>query len=292
MKYTYIAVFSLLFLGACELQGVKTTQVEESEKEAILAEELKSKENSEDNEVRQEQTPEEASDTLRLDNGIVITYFKKGTGKKLQKGDMVKIDYRMKLENGKVYDGNHAIKKPSIPFLVGWNQQTSGWDIALKELRVGDDVDIFLPAEYARGELGIPGLVPPNENNILSIRIIEEFLPMKEGDGIKIWKYDELKEPGDSIGFGDEVYLNYWVSSESNPRYDSSYKKGEVFKLVMGDGNIVPGLYKALYFAREGDRIMVTIPPSEAYGDKGLVDIVKPNESLFYDLQIAKVIKK
>lgn len=291
MKFTYIAILSVVLFSACELQGVKTAEKNDPTEESQL-ENNEEAISSDSITITKEKTPEIASDTLRLDNGITITYFKKGTGKKLKKGDMIKIDYRMKLLDGKVYDGNHMVKKPSIPFLVGWNQQTPGWDIALQELRIGDDVDVFLPAKYARGELGIPGVVPPNADNILSIRIVEEFLPIKEGDGIQIWKYDELKEPGDSIGFEDEVYLNYWVSSESNPRYDSSYKKGEVFKLVMGDGNIVPGLYKALYFGREGDRLLIKIPAKEAYGKKGLVDFVKPNEALFYDVQIAKVIKK
>lgn len=298
MKLRYLSVFALMLLiSSCDLQGVKKTDANELDS---MIEEMMDYNNQGDkkdssknaDESAKDKIIEEASDTLRLDNGIVITYFKKGTGSKLKKGDLVKIDYRMKLEDGKVYDGNHAVKKPFVPFLVGWNQQTSGWDIALKELRIGDDVDILLPAKYARGEAGIPGLVPPNSDNTLSIRIIDKYQPIKEGDGIQIYKYDEKRNPGDSIGFEDEVYLNYWVSSESNPRYDNSYQRGETFKMVMGDGNVVPGLYKALYYGREGDRLMIKIPAKEAYGKKGLHDLVKPNEDVFYDIQIAKVIKK
>ncbi|HLV42351.1 MAG TPA: FKBP-type peptidyl-prolyl cis-trans isomerase [Brumimicrobium sp.] len=287
MKILYTCLLFLFVLMSCDIKGVETS--EENDETEVFVEDSVEKEM--DTVEPQIKTPEKASDTLKLDNGIVITYFKKGTGEKLKKGDMIKIDYRSKLEDGTIYDGNHLVKKTSIPFLVGWNQQTEGWGLAIKELRVGDDVDIFLPSKYARGEKGIKGIVPPNSNNILSLRILEKFEPTVEVDDIQIWKYDELKEPGDSIGFNDEVYLNYWVSSESTPRYDNNYKRGETFNLVMGDGNIVPGLYKALHFGREGDRLMIKIPAKEAYGSKGLLDLVKPNEDIFYDVQIGKVIK-
>jgi len=286
MKILYTCLLFLFVLMSCDIKGVETS--EENDETEVFVEDSVEKEM--DTVEPQIKTPEKASDTLKLDNGIVITYFKKGTGEKLKKGDMIKIDYRSKLEDGTIYDGNHLVKKTSIPFLVGWNQQTEGWGLAIKELRVGDDVDIFLPSKYARGEKGIKGIVPPNSNNILSLRILEKFEPTVEVDDIQIWKYDELKEPGDSIGFNDEVYLNYWVSSESTPRYDNNYKRGETFNLVMGDGNIVPGLYKALHFGREGDRLMIKIPAKEAYGSKGLLDLVKPNEDIFYDVQIGKVI--
>lgn len=294
MRLLLICVALLTFISSCEIKGVSSDNSSEKDEVAEINTEKTIAEIDESNidTLKNSITVDVASDTLKLNNGITITFFKKGKGAKLKKGDVIKIDYRAKLEDGTIYDGNHLIKKPSIPFLVGWNQQTPGWDIAMKELRVGDDVDIFLPAKYARGENGIEGIVPPNANNIISLRIVEKFKPIKEGDGIQIWKYDELEVPGDSIGFGDEVHINYWVSSESTPRYDNSYKRGRPFKLIMGDGNIVPGLYKALYFGREGDRMLIKIPAKEAYGNKGMQGLVKPNEAIFYDIQIAEVKKR
>lgn len=275
---------------SCQLDGVKHNN---ENGEASTSDTVATKSIQIGDSVSEENYSQEiAEDTVLLESGIKITYFKHGKGPLLKKGDMVKIDYRLRLEDSTVYDGNHLIKKPYVPFMVGWNQQTPGWDIALKKLRIGDDVDIFLPAKYARGEKGIKGVVPPNSNNILSIRILDYLQPTKEVDDIVIWKYDEWKKPGDSIGFKDEVTIDYWVSSESSPRYDNSYKRGKPFELVMGDGNIVPGLYKALYFARAGDKLFIKIPAKEAYGKKGLTDLVKPNEDLLYDIRIGKVVKR
>lgn len=281
-----ILVWSLLIFSGCQLEGVKEQKVVETELENqndTITTELTS-------DVITKKQP--IGDTIELNEGIRVVYHQKGDGLAISKNDMVKIDYRNKLSDGTVYDGNHLIQKSSIPFLVGWNLQTPGWDIALQKLRVGDDVDILIPAKLARGEKGIPGLVPPNEDNILSIRIIDIMSPIKVVDDIRIWKLEEWAEPGDSIKFEDRVSIHYWAHASSRPRYDDSYRKGIPFELVMGDGNIVPGLYKALHFGREGDKLMIHIPAKEAYGNKGLKDLVAPGDDLLYDIKIVSVEKR
>ncbi|MDX1651945.1 MAG: FKBP-type peptidyl-prolyl cis-trans isomerase [Brumimicrobium sp.] len=287
MRYLFV-LLTLVLLESCEVEGVRETTDNTADSLLNVSKEAK------DNVLPQKDTSlieEKEIEALTLDNGIKITWYKKGKGRPVKKNDLIKIDYRNKLEDGTVYDGNHLIRRPYIPFFVGWNQQTPGWDLALNHLRVGDDVDIFIPANLARGEKGIKGLVPPNANNILSMRVLEIMEPTKVVDGIKIWKVAERKNPGDSVDFKDKVFIDYWVSSESMPRYDNSYQRNQPFELVMGDGNIVPGLYKALHFAREGDKLMIHIPSAEAYGKKGLPSKVKPGEDILYDLLVTKVIK-
>lgn len=224
-----------------------------------------------------------------LDNGIRIKWFERGSGAEVKRNDLIAIDFRNQLEDGTVYDGNHLIKKTFIPFFVGWNQQTIGWDIALSELRVGDEVEIFIPAKLARGEIGIPGVVPPNANNILLLKVVEKLEPDFTEDNIRVWIVDKMKEGRTEIGYESEVSIHYWVSSETKPRYDNSYKRKLPFDLKMGDGNIVPGLYKALLKGKKGDKMMIHIPSVEAYGTSGLPGLVPKNEDIFYDLIVLDV---
>ncbi len=292
-----IALLSLVtLLFACEIEGVEDESSSKKKGSKRVADSLMNGiEDSTRNADHQGSNTEEKAevrDSLVLESGLKIKWFEHGDGPTLKKGDVIKIDYRNKLKDGTIYDGNHLVKKPYLPFVVGWNQQTEGWDIAMQHLRIGDDVDVMIPAHLARGEKGIEGVVPPNADNFLSLRVLDRMKPIKEVDGIKIWKVDEPKTPGDSIEYKDEVYLDYWVSSESSPRYDNSYQRNRPFHLVMGDGNIVPGLYKALHFAREGDKLLIYIPSREAYGEEGLKDLVRPNEDILYDVRIGKVIKQ
>lgn len=291
VSYSLIQLLSLsfLFFSSCELEGVQEQNIAESEE--ILSNQEKDTVTTEHNNEHVENIIP-FGDTVNLKEGIQIVYHRKGDGDKVKNNDLLKIDYRNKLSDGTVYDGNHLIQKSSIPFLLGWNLQTVGWDLALENLRVGDDVDILIPAKLARGEKGIPGVVPPNEDNILSIRILDIIPPTKVVDDIRIWKLEEWAEPGDSIGFEDKVSIHYWAHASSKPRYDDSYRKGRPFELVMGDGNIVPGLYKALHFGREGDKLMIHIPSKEGYGNKGLQDLVAPGDDLLYDIKIVSVEKR
>lgn len=68
----------------------------------------------------------------------------------------------------------------------------------------------------------------------------------------------------DRIEDGVVVSLNYvlTVDGEEIARTD-----GEPMDYLHGAENIVPGLEKALTGKRAGDRITVTLPPSEAYGE-------------------------
>ncbi|MGB0915354.1 MAG: FKBP-type peptidyl-prolyl cis-trans isomerase [Crocinitomicaceae bacterium] len=100
----------------------------------------------------------EVINDIKLESGIRIKWFEHGEGEKLKKGDCISIDYKVAIKDNEIVDGNHLLNKESLPFMVGFNMQTPGWEIALNELRVGDFAEIFIPSELARGEQGIEGL--------------------------------------------------------------------------------------------------------------------------------------
>ena len=91
------------------------------------------------------------ADVKTFSNGLVIKWILKGKGRKLKKGEMALIDYRLALPDGKIVDGNNRINMPFIPFVIGYNMQTPGWDLAFLELTPGDFVKIEIPAELALG---------------------------------------------------------------------------------------------------------------------------------------------
>lgn len=281
---------ALFLLYSCDITGVESNEDNADKLDSLIFGEG----NNDSIETDSTQNTKKSLDTITVsektfDNGIRIKWFERGNGPEVKENDLIAIDYRNQLEDGTVYDGNHLVKKPDIPFFVGWNQQTSGWDLAMTELRVGDEVEIFIPAKLARGEKGIPGVVPPNANNILLLKVVEKLEPDFTEDNIRIWIVDKTKEDRTEIGYESEVVMHYWVSSETKPRYDNSYKRKLPFELKMGDGNIVPGLYKALLKGRKGDKMMIHIPSIEAYGPSGLPGLVPKNEDIFYDLIVLDV---
>ncbi len=224
-----------------------------------------------------------------FDNGIVIEWYKKGDGEAVGNGDVIQIDYKVKLVNGDEVDGNHLRRAASLPFLIGFGMQTPGWDFALSKMKVGDFAKILIPSKLARGEVGIKGLIPPNSDNYLIIRILEKVKPTRIIEGCKVWLL--LENPTNKVLFDENksITIHSMVSSESNPFYINTYRENKPFTFNYSDYGIIPGLKKALLKSKKADKMYIVVPPEQAYGKDGYLDIVKPNESIFYDVFVMDV---
>lgn len=239
--------------------------------------------------IDQEKT---VSDTLKMDNGIVIRWFEHGQGTGLKRGEVYYIDFKVMLEDGDVVDGNHLIKKDSIPFPIGFQMQGKGWDLVLEQLKEGDFVEFFLPSKLARGEKEIQGIIPANSNNIVKIRVLSQMKPTRTVDGNKVWVFEQDKKS--KLKFDDDEIITFhtMTSTPSNPRYTNTFSKNQPFELRLEDYGTVPGLKKALINAKSSDRMFIYVPSREAYGSKGYLDVVKPNEDLLFNVMVMDVVKK
>jgi len=233
--------------------------------------------------------------TEQFKNGVSITWIEEGKGEGINDGDVVLIDFKVTLKDGKVIDGNHLLKKKAIPFMVGFNMQTKGWDFAFKKLKVGDYVNIKIPGNLARGEQGIKKegesgwFVPPNAENFLTVQIVEKMKPAREVDGVKVWVFEENKKNKEVFEEGKAIEFHTMISAKSNPYYYNSYRERDPYTMYISDKGIVPGLKKALLGAKKADRMLVFVPADQGYGDKGLLGMVKPNEDLFYNILVLDV---
>jgi len=269
----------VLIAASCDTSGVKTVNQPKPKLEA----------NSKDSNLLDGEYPIVAK--KKLENGLKIEWFEKGTGANLKSGDLVMIDYKVKLKDGKVVDGNHLIHRTAIPFLIGFGMQTAGWDIALKELKVGDFAKILIPSPLARGEKGIEGLIPPNADNFLIIRIIENKKPTRVVEGTKVWILEENKRNKLKFNEKCEMAFHAMASSPSSAMFVNTYRNNEPFRYKLTDHGLVPGLRNALINAKKSDRMFILVPSSEAYGSAGYLDFVKPNEDLFYNVLVMDVSK-
>ncbi len=64
------------------------------------------------------------------------------------------------------------------------------------------------------------------------------------------------------------VSFHYTVSDGSDAPIDSSRDRGEPLTVLIGHGNIVPGLEKALLGRDVGERFEASVEPAEAYGER------------------------
>jgi peptidylprolyl isomerase len=223
--------------------------------------------------------------------GLSIEWYEQGSGENLQIGDLVMIDYKVKLKDGTVVDGNHLLKKESLPFLVGFGLQTSGWDLALNEMKVGDFARVVMPPKLARGDKGIEGLIPPNADNILFIRILEKKNPDRVVEGTKVWLLEENTDNKLKFNQKTQIEFHGMASSPTSSMYVNTFRTNQPFTFKLSDHGLVPGLRKALINAKKSDRLYIVVPAAEAYGTAGYLDLVKPNEPIFYNILVMDVTK-
>jgi FKBP-type peptidyl-prolyl cis-trans isomerase len=271
-----LLLFIFLFL-ACKSNSDKTSKSDKSNKG----------ETSNDNNSMSKKG--EIINELNIENGIKITYFEKGNGDSLYANDVVKINYEVYLKDGKFVDGNKLLKKSWLPFIIGFQLQTIGWDIAFKKLRVGDSVEIYLPSKMARGAYEIKGLIPAHSDNYIKVKVLGKINPTRVIDGTKVWVLEENKTEKPKAKLENIVEFHYMVSTPSNPKYDISYRKNLPYTLKFSDFGIIKGLKKALLTCKRSDKLWVWVPAKEAYGNKGLKGLIKPNEPIFYDIFVMDV---
>jgi FKBP-type peptidyl-prolyl cis-trans isomerase len=281
--YCFLCFFLSITFFSCTIEKKeKKREIKEEKQEAsVLIKEKKFESKS--------LLPKSIKNSKELTNGLKIKWFTRGKGDIIKKEDVVKIDYQVLLEDGTFIDGNKLLNRDFLPFLVGYGLQTKGWDIAFTYLHVGDFVEVFIPSKLARGEKGIKRLVPPNANNILRVRVLDKIDPKSQMDGVKVWLLEENKNEKKLFDSKNSIEFHYFVGTPSNPKYDFSYSRAEPFKMKMDDRGVLKGLKIGLKNAKRSDKIWIVVPPELGYGEEGYLDLVKPNEKIFYDIFVMDV---
>jgi FKBP-type peptidyl-prolyl cis-trans isomerase len=72
--------------------------------------------------------------------------------------------------------------------------------------------------------------------------------------------------------------------------YYDSQKLNNPFNHGFGEPGLVPGLKKALNNAKRSDLMLIHVPSDQAYGSKGYLEYVEPNEDLFYRVMVLNVV--
>ena len=160
MKKLSVLFVLLCFISSCGNNFKKPKRVNKKRHNV----ELNKKSNGGKHNALQDFDVKNVSRSTQLNNGIQIHWFQETFKRnpKLKDGDVCLINYRVTLPDGKIFDGSNRLNLPFIPFIVGYNMQFKGWDIAIKQLKVGDFAKIELPSELAYGKTGFSNIVPPN----------------------------------------------------------------------------------------------------------------------------------
>ncbi|MFM7757682.1 MAG: FKBP-type peptidyl-prolyl cis-trans isomerase [Crocinitomicaceae bacterium] len=224
-----------------------------------------------------------------LSNGIQIKWIHNADGRAIQDGEMVLIEYRLALPDGKIVDGNHRANLPFFPFVVGYNLQTLGWDIAFKELSIGDFAKIELPAAFAYGNKGLGNVIAANSSVWLYVKVYSFVEPGVNENGIKSWLIKDGQTSDLDKTQDKQFFIQMTASTKSTSNVINTYYNNTPMRYIPGQNALVPGLRKVLKNAKVGERYLVLLDAPQAYGKYGFANKVKPNESVLFNVEIDDV---
>ena len=97
-----------------------------------------------------------------------------------------------------------------------------------------------------------------------------------KGDGLKIVNHSKIK-------------VHYIGKLQDGTKFDSSYDRNQPFSFQIGLRQVIDGWEKGLIGMQVGGKRTLIIPPELAYGERGAGELIPPNATLIFDIEIIEV---
>lgn len=114
----------------------------------------------------------------------------------------------------------------------------------------------------------------------------------KAKDGVQVTpsglQYRVLREgKGRKPGSNDTVEVHYKGTLISGKVFDSSYKRGQSISFPLN--RVIAGWTEGLQLMKEGAKYELVIPAGLGYGPKGAGNVIPPNATLVFEVELLKV---
>lgn len=97
---------------------------------------------------------------------------------------------------------------------------------------------------------------------------------------------------GLSVPVGSNVKTHYcgWLDGFNVGRkFDSSRDRNSPFSFVAGSGQVIQGWDLMVKDMQVGERRLFVLPPELAYGQRGAGEVIPPNATLYFDMEILSI---
>jgi len=120
--------------------------------------------------------------------------------------------------------------------------------------------------------------------------------PMPDYGITALQKTDATVGNGAEATTGSTVLVHYtgWLydpgaADHHGKEFDSSRKTGSPFEFRIGAGDVIPGWDQGVAGMKVGGKRVLTIPPSLGYGAQGAADVIPPNATLVFEVELMGV---
>jgi peptidylprolyl isomerase len=115
-------------------------------------------------------------------------------------------------------------------------------------------------------------------------------IPSDQAPSYQLELEDIAVGDGDEAVLGRVVEVHYvGVSWQTGRQFDASWDRGQTFKFGLGKGQVISGWDQGVAGMKVGGRRRITIPPMLAYGKRGAGNVIGPDETLVFVVDLIAV---
>src|SRR6185436_7354870 len=85
----------------------------------------------------------------------------------------------------------------------------------------------------------------------------------------------------------DTVTVHYRGTFPDGREFDSSYKRGQPTSFPLN--RVIPCWTEAVQLMKPGGKARITCPPATAYGPRGAGNVIPPNATLMFDIELVSI---
>jgi peptidylprolyl isomerase len=104
---------------------------------------------------------------------------------------------------------------------------------------------------------------------------------------------DTVVGTGPSPQRGQTCVMHYtgwlWVNNAKGAKFDSSHDRREPFEFPIGMGRVIKGWDEGVAAMKVGGKRTLLIPPGLGYGARGAGNVIPPNATLVFDVELLDV---
>lgn len=164
---------------------------------------------------------------------------------------------------------NLVMVAAAFVLVAGCKGNTPEAPSAPKAEEVAKPAEAPAPAEAPKPETATQGKVMTTESGL-------KVEMLKEGDGPK-------------AEAGQRVIVHYTGTLTDGKVFDSSVKRGQPFKFILGRGQVIKGWDEGIGLLKIGSKAKLTIPPELGYGERGAGGVIPGGATLIFEVELLGV---
>ena len=155
------------------------------------------------------------------------------------------------------------------------NQRIAILVIALLIL-AGAAVLVYMTSQNKQSQNNLSAAGLPDTSNLTTTASGLQYKDITVGDGT------EAKA-------GDNVSVHYTGWLTDGTKFDSSVDRGQPFSFNLGQGRVIAGWDEGVAGMKKGGKRVLVIPSNLGYGTSGAGNLIPPNATLIFEVELLDV---